>query len=103
MNDTNVVSREKLISDLKVVVGDAEELLRLTAGQAGDKLGEVRNRLSGRLDELKDRLGDAEAALLEKGKKVASATDGYVHEHPWQSVGVAAGVAFLLGLLVGRR
>ena len=49
------------------------------------------------------RLADAEAAIVDSGKKAVRATDDYVHENPWQSVGVAAGVAFLLGLLVSRR
>lgn len=103
MFDTTTHSTDKLVSDLKVVVSDAEELLKLTAGQAGDKLADVRVRLTDRLAVAKDRIADAEAAVLEKTKKAAHATDDYVHAHPWESVGVAAGVAFLLGLLAGRR
>ncbi|MBP7641556.1 MAG: DUF883 domain-containing protein, partial [Thauera sp.] len=45
----------------------------------------------------------AEAAIVDSGKKAVRVTDDYVHENPWQSVGVAAGVAFLLGLLASRR
>lgn len=37
MTVTNDVSKEKLISDFKMVVADAEELLRATASQAGDR------------------------------------------------------------------
>lgn len=103
MTDTTHPSKDKLVSDLKVVVSDAEELLKLTAGQAGDKLGDVRVRLGERLAIAKERLIEAEAAVVEKTKMAAHATDDYVHAHPWQSVGVAAGVAFLLGLLAGRR
>ena len=36
-------------------------------------------------------------------KAAAKATDGYVHENPWKSVGIAAGVGLLLGMLIGRR
>lgn len=97
------VSRDKLVSDFKVVVSDAEELLKLTAGQAGEKLTEVRARLGDRLVTAKDRIADMELAVVEQTKKVAHATDDYVHKNPWQSVGAAAGVAFLLGLLAGRR
>jgi len=97
------VSRDKLVSDFKVVVSDAEELLKLTAGQAGEKLTEVRARLGDRLSSAKDRIADVESAVVEQTKKVAYATDDYVHKNPWQSVGAAAGVAFLLGLLAGRR
>ncbi|AWI77238.1 MAG: DUF883 domain-containing protein [Azoarcus sp.] len=103
MTDTTHPSRDKLVSDLKLVVSDAEELLKLTAGQAGDKIGDVRSRLTDRLSDAKGRIADAEAAILDKTKKAAHATDDYVHAHPWESVGVAAGVAFLLGLLAGRR
>ncbi len=97
------VSRDKLVSDFKVVISDAEELLKLTAGQAGDKLSEVRGRLGDRMLAAKDRIADMEAAAVERAKKVANATDDYVQKNPWQSVGIAAGVAFLLGLLAGRR
>lgn len=103
MSETTHPSRDKLVNDLKVVVADAEELLKLTAGQAGEKLSDVRTRLGDRLAVAKERLADAEAAFIDRGKKAARATDDYVHDHPWQSVGVAAGVAFLLGLLAGRR
>lgn len=97
------VSREKLVADFKVVIADAEELLRLTAGEAGERLTEVRGRLNERLATAKDRVADAESVLREQTRKVAAATDDYVHHNPWQSVGVAAGAAFLLGLLAGRR
>jgi ElaB/YqjD/DUF883 family membrane-anchored ribosome-binding protein len=40
MND--VVNKEKLVADLKVVIADTEELLRATAGQAGEKAAEYR-------------------------------------------------------------
>lgn len=103
MTDTANHSRDKLVADLKVVVADAEELLKLTAGQAGEKISDVRVRLGDGLAVAKDRIADAEAAMLEKTKKAVHATDDYVHAHPWESVGVAAGVAFLLGLLAGRR
>ena len=97
------VSREKLVADLKIMISDADELLRLTAGQAGEKVSEVRARLGERLGSARVRVGELETSLVEQTKKVAHATDDYVHKNPWQSVGVAAGVAFLLGLLAGRR
>lgn len=103
MSDMTEATKDKLIADFKVVVADTEELLKLTAGQAGEKVAEVRGRLSEHLASAKTRLADLEVAVLERTKKVARATDDYVHEHPWQSVGAAAGIAFLLGLLIGRR
>jgi ElaB/YqjD/DUF883 family membrane-anchored ribosome-binding protein len=103
MTADSQVSKEKLVTDLKVLIGDTEELLKATAGQAGDKIAVARERIQASLAVYKDKLIDAERALLEKTKEAARATDEYVHDHPWQAVGVAAGVGFLLGLLVSRR
>ena len=103
MNTENTVSKEKLVTDLKVLIGDTEELLKATAGQAGEKMTAARERIQASLAVYKDKLVDAERALVEKTKEAARATDEYVHEHPWQAVGVAAGIGFLLGLLVSRR
>ncbi|MDO8931401.1 MAG: DUF883 family protein [Rhodocyclaceae bacterium] len=101
MNDA--VNKEKLVSDLKVVVADAEELLRATAGQAGDKVAEMRGRIQEHLATAKDSLAEAQAAVVDKAKQVGRATDDYVHDNPWRSVGVAAGFGFIVGLLIGRR
>jgi ElaB/YqjD/DUF883 family membrane-anchored ribosome-binding protein len=102
MTDT-AVSKDKLIADLKVVVADADELLRATAGQAGDKVAELRHKLQDNLAHARASLADAQAAAIEKAKAVGRATDDYVHENPWKSVGIAAGVGFVVGLLIGRR
>jgi ElaB/YqjD/DUF883 family membrane-anchored ribosome-binding protein len=103
MTDQSIVTKEKLVADLRTVVTDAEELLRLTASQAGEKVGELRVRMQENLVSARHKLADAEVALKEKSREVARATDDYVHEHPWTSISVAAGVGLLVGLLIGRR
>jgi ElaB/YqjD/DUF883 family membrane-anchored ribosome-binding protein len=99
----DVVTREKLVSDLKVVIADAEELLRATANQAGGKIAEIRVKAEENLRNAKIRLARAEEALLERTKAAARATDDYVRANPWRAVGIAAGAGFIVGLLVGRR
>lgn len=96
-------SKQKLVSDMKAVVSDAEEILRATAGVAGDKMAELRDRVGIRLRDAKVQLADAEAALIDKTKAAARATDDYVNENPWQAVGIAAGIGLLLGVIIGRR
>jgi len=103
MNDMAQVTKDKLVADFKLVVADAEELLRLTANQAGDKVSEIRTRAQDHLVSAKAKLADAEAALRDNAKAMARATDDYVRDNPWQSVGIAAGFGFLLGLIIGRR
>ena len=100
---SNDVSKEKLVADLKVVVADAEELLRATASQASEKVVAARERIQASLATAKVKLSDAEQVLLEKSKLAAKATDEYVRDNPWQAVGVAAVAGLVLGVLISRR
>lgn len=103
MTEMSDVNRDKLIADFKVVVADAEELLRATANQAGDKAADLRAKIQVRLADAKLQIADAEAVVVDKARQVGRAADNYVHDNPWRSVGVAAGFGLVIGLLIGRR
>ena len=96
-------SQAKLVEDIKSVIADAEDVLHATADQAGEKVSQLRTRIQKRLEGARSRLSEAEAALMAKTRAAARATDAYVHESPWSSVGIAAGVGVLVGLILGRR
>jgi ElaB/YqjD/DUF883 family membrane-anchored ribosome-binding protein len=100
---SDAVSKEQLIADFNVVVADAEALLNATANQGGDKLAAVRAKVEESLSVAKTRMLDAQEALLVKTRAAAKATDVYVHENPWNAIGVAAGFGLVLGFLIGRR
>ena len=102
-NQSSVDSQEQLVSDIKSVISEAEEMLGATADQTGEKIANLRARIQARLRDAKLRLIDAEALLVTKTKAAARATDEYVHESPWTAVGIAAGVGLLVGLIIGRR
>ena len=97
------VSKEKLVQDFRTVVADAEELLKATASQAGEKVAVARERIQDSLHQAKVKLAEAEDVIVQRSKQAARATDDYVRENPWQAVGAAAGVGLLIGLLNGRR
>ncbi len=97
------VTTDQLLADLKTVMHDAEALLRATSSQTGEKIQEVRARAEESLRQAKQRLSSIEDEALRRAREVADATDEYVRENPWQSVGVAAGVGLLVGLLLARR
>ena len=103
MNSNTDISREKLASDLRVVITDAEELLRATAGQMGEKAVVARERIQESLRVAKDKLARAEEVVVDKTKAAARATDDYVHDHPWGAVGIGAAVGLVIGMLISRR
>jgi ElaB/YqjD/DUF883 family membrane-anchored ribosome-binding protein len=103
MSDTAEVTKEKLMADIRLVIEDSEALLAATAGQAGERFADIRVRAAERLAVAKARLIELEAVAAAKAKAVARATDDYVHENPWKSVGIAAGIGLVVGLLIGRR
>ena len=103
MSTEAAISKDKLVQDFKIVVADAEELLKATANQAGEKVAAARERIQDSLHEAKVKLAEAEDVIVQNGRLAARATDEYVHENPWRAVGIGAGVGLIIGLLIGRR
>lgn len=97
------ISTDKLMEDLRLVVADAEELLRATAGQAGEKVAAARERAGQSIDAAKVRISQAGYAAVDQTRVAVKATDEYVHENPWTAVGVAAAVGIVLGVLMSRK
>lgn len=96
-------SKEQLIADFKVVVADAEALLKATANQGGEQLAEVRTKAEKSLKAAKASMAEVQEELLAKTKAAAKVADAYVQDNPWKAVGTAAGFGLVIGLLIGRR
>ena len=97
------ITKEKLMEDLKVVVADAEELLKATANQTGDRILAARAKAGESLQAVKIHIAEAQAGVVEKVKVAAKTADDYVQENPWKSVGIAAALGIVLGALISRR
>lgn len=103
MSEMTSAQKDKLMSDLRLVIADTEELLRLTRHDASGVAAEVRQRIEGRLSKARAELQSLQDAAVAKVKAAGHAADEFVHESPWKSVGIAAGVGLVIGLLIGRR
>jgi ElaB/YqjD/DUF883 family membrane-anchored ribosome-binding protein len=104
MNTTSIdSSRQKLAGDFRSVVTDVEELLRATAGQTSGQLSNTRDRVAESLKHMKAELESAEHAAIAKAKHAAAEVDHYARDNPWQAVGIAAGIGFLIGVVIARR
>lgn len=93
------VTRQKLMQDLKVVVHDAEELMKATASDLGEKARDARVKLAATLESAKASC----KKLEEKTLATAKAADRVIRDHPYQTIGLAFGVGLLIGVLVNRR
>lgn len=103
MSDATAAQADRLMSDLKVLIADAEALLKSSSGDVGEAVASARSRIEARLDDAKAHLLQLQQEAAQRAKAAGRAADDYVHEHPWQAVGMAAGIGLVVGLLIGRR
>lgn len=100
---TELTNKERLIQDIKVVIHDAEAVLKETAGDLGEKAVAARGRLQEGLKVARERLVALEKSVVEKTKQAAQVTDQYVKENPYKTAAFCFGVGVLVGILLRRR
>jgi ElaB/YqjD/DUF883 family membrane-anchored ribosome-binding protein len=97
------VDSDRLIADLKAVVHDAEELLKATAGLAGEQISNVRARAEASLRAARGKLAAAmDGDVVHQVRDAAGCADKYVRGNPWLAIGAGVAAGLLVGMLVGR-
>jgi ElaB/YqjD/DUF883 family membrane-anchored ribosome-binding protein len=96
-------SREKLVTDLKLVIKDAEELLRNTTQQVDAGYQSARARFESTLQDAKIGLSSMDGRMRSGANDALQTTHRYVQDNPWQAVGAGAVAGLLIGLLIGRK
>ena len=91
-------SRDALVKDFSDVLAEAETLLKQASKESGERASDLRSQVEAKL-----RLGDLQDDAIDSAKAAARMTDDYVRDNPWQAIGVAAAIGFLVGLVVSRR
>lgn len=100
---TQTGARDQLLSDLKTVVQDAEAWLRNSGQMTGDELKAAKAKFERTVVKAKDDIIRLEEAAVEKAKVAYKATDEYVQDNPWKSVGVGAAIGVVIGMLLARK
>ena len=103
MSEALQLSKEKLINDLHQGIADSEEMLKLTADEVSAGAVQLRERVRERMNQAKAELVHLQQVTIEKAKAAGHATDEFVHVNPWKSIGIAAGLGLVFGLLISRR
>ena len=95
--------RERLVDDVAAVLAEAEEMLKRASLETGDKARDLRSQVETQLLRAKLKLQEIEGQAIDQAKAAARATDDYVHDNPWQAIGIAAALGLAVGLLMNRR
>lgn len=100
---TGAVNWSGVSLELRNFLADIEDLIHQTTSLTGDELAEARAKLNARVEAVKESIEDVGEATVERVRRTAADTNEYVHEQPWQAIGVGAAVGLLLGLVLARR
>lgn len=93
------VKKEKLVSDIKAVVDDADQLLKEVANSAAEEFAGARTRFEAKMGEAKSRLHDARVTATSNACGAVNATQDYVRQNPLKFFAViAAGLIAVLCL-----
>ncbi len=90
-------------AEIKGLIADVEDLVARIADLKDDDVAQVRNKVLRAVGSAKESLADSADTLRRQAERVASTADDYVHDNPWQAIGVAALVGAVVGILAARR
>jgi ElaB/YqjD/DUF883 family membrane-anchored ribosome-binding protein len=100
-------TKEKLFQEFTTVVAETEQLIKSVAGAGSDKAGAIKASLEQGLASAEARMAKIRGDALAQATAAAKATDEYVQGNPWRSIGIAAALAavggLVAGLLISRR
>jgi len=96
-------TREKLVDDFAEMLTEAEDLMKRAASETGDRAKDLRSQVEAKLLAARSRLQEMQGDAVDSAKAAARVTDDYVHDNPWQAIGAAAAVGYIVGLLMNRR
>jgi ElaB/YqjD/DUF883 family membrane-anchored ribosome-binding protein len=103
MIDSTDDARNKMVDEFSAVLTEAEDMLKRAASETGDKAKDLRSQVEAKLLAAKLRMQELQGQAVDRAKETARATDDYVHDNPWQAIGIAAVAGFVVGLLMNRR
>lgn len=98
-----MTTRDRVVDEVGAMLSDAQHMLQRAGAETGDIARDLRSQVDGSLSAVKSRLHAVEQDALHRAKLTRRAADQFVHDKPWQAVGIAAVLGIVIGLLMNRR
>jgi ElaB/YqjD/DUF883 family membrane-anchored ribosome-binding protein len=89
--------------EVKNLIADVEDLMARIADLKDADVVKVRNKVQRAIDSTKQSLAGGADAIRQRAQDVANTADDYVHDSPWQAIGIAALVGAVVGIIATRR
>jgi ElaB/YqjD/DUF883 family membrane-anchored ribosome-binding protein len=93
-------SKDKLLADLKVVVDDAQALLKEAMDTSAEGITAVPAYLEDRMNAVRGNLQRVKGAIESRAKQATAVTHVYVQENPWKSIGLVAAASVIMSFLL---
>jgi ElaB/YqjD/DUF883 family membrane-anchored ribosome-binding protein len=95
--------KESASAEIKSLIADVEDLVARVADLKDADVIRVRTRVENAIASAKQGLADGVETVKSKARFAATTADDYVHESPWQALGIAALAGVVVGFLAARR
>lgn len=92
-----------LDDDIALLTQTLEEVLKSSGDPADQKYIELKSKAEQALHDVKSRVSQASDSYYYRAKNAVYRADDYVHDKPWQGIGIGATAGLILGLLLARR
>jgi ElaB/YqjD/DUF883 family membrane-anchored ribosome-binding protein len=92
---------ETASDEFKNFVADVEDVVKKVAHVSDADVARVRAKVQAAISSTKSGIASSAADLKRQAQQAAHYADEYVHDSPWQAIGVGAALAAVLGLSIG--
>lgn len=90
-------------SEFHSFVADIEDMVKATTTMTGEDLAQAKAKLNARVSQAKEAAAEMGNAAVQQARDAARVTDGFVHENPWQAIGIGAVLGLVIGFALASR
>jgi ElaB/YqjD/DUF883 family membrane-anchored ribosome-binding protein len=95
------VNLDRVARDLDALATHVEDMVSAAAGKTDEAMNDLHKRIEDGLRAAKKNLKVAQRSVIEGALSETQSVNRYAHHNVWKAIGIAGGLAFVMGLAVG--